>query len=112
MLVPCPKSGYLQQIDHVSLVSAARAPDALIVLGFRPGQFHGPSSTRSGSSQDRRHPRLPDPIRSAVCKAFLRLGHWPGVGTHFLRLQFLPGDFLRRGGFERQYPPFEDAPIF
>jgi hypothetical protein len=64
-----------QRLDHVSLVRAARAADALIVLSFRPGQFDGPSSTRSGSSQDRRHPRLPDSIRSAVCEAFLRLGH-------------------------------------
>jgi uncharacterized membrane protein len=37
--VPCPKSGYLQHVDHVSLVAAARAADALIVLRFRPGRF-------------------------------------------------------------------------
>jgi uncharacterized membrane protein len=37
--VRCPKSGYLQHVDHVALVSAARAADALIVLRFRPGQF-------------------------------------------------------------------------
>jgi uncharacterized membrane protein len=38
-VVSCPKSGYLQHVDHVSLVAAARAADALIVLRFRPGQF-------------------------------------------------------------------------
>src|SRR5271156_128899 len=35
----CPKSGYLQHVDHGMLVAAARAADALIVLRFRPGQF-------------------------------------------------------------------------
>ena len=38
-IVSCPKSGYLQHVDHVALVAAARAADALIVLRFRPGQF-------------------------------------------------------------------------
>jgi uncharacterized membrane protein len=38
-IVSCPKSGYLQHVDHVSLVAAARAADVLIVLRFRPGQF-------------------------------------------------------------------------
>jgi uncharacterized membrane protein len=38
-IVPCPKSGYLQHVDHVSLVAAAGAADAVIVLRFRPGQF-------------------------------------------------------------------------
>src|SRR5580693_6867534 len=38
-IVPCVKSGYLQHVDHVALVAAARAADALIVLRFRPGQF-------------------------------------------------------------------------
>src|SRR5262245_12353386 len=38
-VVLCPKSGYLQHVDHVSLVAAARAADALVVLKFRPGQF-------------------------------------------------------------------------
>jgi uncharacterized membrane protein len=37
--VLCPKSGYLQHLDHVALVKAARAANALIVLRFRPGQF-------------------------------------------------------------------------
>jgi uncharacterized membrane protein len=37
--VSCPKSGYLQNVDHGALVAAARAADALIVLRFRPGQF-------------------------------------------------------------------------
>jgi len=37
--VSCVKSGYLQDVDHVSLVAAARAADALIVLKFRPGHF-------------------------------------------------------------------------
>ena len=35
----CPRSGYLQHVDHVALVAAARKADALIVLRFRPGQF-------------------------------------------------------------------------
>jgi uncharacterized membrane protein len=35
----CSRSGYLQHIDHVALVAAARSADALIVLRFRPGQF-------------------------------------------------------------------------
>jgi uncharacterized membrane protein len=39
MIVSCPKSGYLQHVDHGALVAAARAADALIVLKFRPGQF-------------------------------------------------------------------------
>ena len=38
-IVSCPKSGYLQHVDHGPLVAAARAADALIVLKFRPGQF-------------------------------------------------------------------------
>jgi uncharacterized membrane protein len=39
VIVSCPKSGYLQHVDHGALVAAARAADALIVLRFRPGQF-------------------------------------------------------------------------
>jgi uncharacterized membrane protein len=38
-IVSCPKSGYLQHVDHGALVAAARTQDALIVLKFRPGQF-------------------------------------------------------------------------
>jgi uncharacterized membrane protein len=38
-LVSCARSGYLQHVDHVALVAAARAADALIVLRFRSGQF-------------------------------------------------------------------------
>jgi uncharacterized membrane protein len=38
-VLSCPKSGYLQHVDHGTLVAAARAADALIVLRFRPGQF-------------------------------------------------------------------------
>jgi uncharacterized membrane protein len=38
-IVACPKSGYLQHLDHVALVAAARDVGALIVLRFRPGQF-------------------------------------------------------------------------
>jgi uncharacterized membrane protein len=38
-VLPCPKSGYLQHVDHASLVAAARHVDALVVLRFRPGQF-------------------------------------------------------------------------
>src|SRR5258708_4747651 len=38
-IVSCPKSGYLQHVDHGTLVAAARGADALIVLRFRPGQF-------------------------------------------------------------------------
>jgi len=37
--VPCPKSGYMQHLDHGALVAAAREVGALIVLRFRPGQF-------------------------------------------------------------------------
>jgi uncharacterized membrane protein len=38
-IVPCPKSGYLQHLDHGALVAAAREAGALVVLRFRPGQF-------------------------------------------------------------------------
>jgi uncharacterized membrane protein len=38
-IASCPKSGYLQHVDHGALVAAARAADALVVLRFRPGQF-------------------------------------------------------------------------
>jgi uncharacterized membrane protein len=38
-IMSSPKSGYLQHVDHGTLVAAARAVDALIVLRFRPGQF-------------------------------------------------------------------------
>ncbi len=38
-ILSCPKSGYLQHVDHVALVAAARRASALIVLKFRPGQF-------------------------------------------------------------------------
>jgi uncharacterized membrane protein len=34
-----PKSGYLQEIDHPALVSAASQAGALISIPFRPGQF-------------------------------------------------------------------------
>ncbi len=37
--VPCPKSGYVQHLDHGALVAAAREAGALVVLRFRPGQF-------------------------------------------------------------------------
>jgi uncharacterized membrane protein len=37
--VPCPRSGYVQHLDHGALVAAARAAGALVVLRFRPGQF-------------------------------------------------------------------------
>jgi uncharacterized membrane protein len=37
--VPCPKSGYMQHLDHGALVAAARGAGALVVLRFRPGQF-------------------------------------------------------------------------
>src|SRR5258708_15817830 len=39
VIVSCPKSGYLQDVDHGALVAAARAADALIVIRVRPGQF-------------------------------------------------------------------------
>ncbi len=38
-IVPCPKSGYLQHLNHGPLVLAARDVGALVVLKFRPGQF-------------------------------------------------------------------------
>ena len=38
-IASCPKSGYLQQIDHAVLVAAAGAADALIVFRFRPGSL-------------------------------------------------------------------------
>src|ERR1700731_3465620 len=38
-ILSCPKSGYLQHVDHIALVATAGAADALIVLRFRPGQF-------------------------------------------------------------------------
>ena len=34
-----PKSGYLQEIDHPALVSAASKAGAVIAIPFRPGQF-------------------------------------------------------------------------
>lgn len=37
--VPCPRSGYVQHLDHGALVAAAREAGALVVLRFRPGQF-------------------------------------------------------------------------
>jgi uncharacterized membrane protein len=37
--VPCPRSGYIQHLDHGALVAAARDAGALVVLRFRPGQF-------------------------------------------------------------------------
>jgi uncharacterized membrane protein len=37
--VLCPRSGYMQHLDHGPLVAAAREAGALIVLRFRPGQF-------------------------------------------------------------------------
>jgi uncharacterized membrane protein len=38
-IVACPKSGYLQHLDHGALVAAARDAGALVVLRFRPGHF-------------------------------------------------------------------------
>ncbi len=38
-IVPCPKSGYLQHLDHGALVASAHDAGALVVFSFRPGQF-------------------------------------------------------------------------
>jgi uncharacterized membrane protein len=38
-IVPCPKSGYMQHLDHGALIAAAREASALVVLRFRPGHF-------------------------------------------------------------------------
>jgi uncharacterized membrane protein len=38
-VVACPKSGYMQHLDHGALVAAAHDAGALVVLRFRPGQF-------------------------------------------------------------------------
>src|SRR5450631_4462277 len=38
-MVPCPKSGYMQHLDHGALVAVAREAGALVVFRFRPGQF-------------------------------------------------------------------------
>jgi len=38
-VVPCPRSGYLQHLDHGALVAAARDAGAMLVFRFRPGQF-------------------------------------------------------------------------
>jgi len=38
-VVLCPKSGYMQQLDHGALVAAAHSARALVVLRCRPGQF-------------------------------------------------------------------------
>jgi len=37
--VPCPRSGYLQHLNHGALVDAAHIAGAMIVFRFRPGQF-------------------------------------------------------------------------
>jgi uncharacterized membrane protein len=37
--VVCPKSGYMQHLDHGVLVATAREAGALVVLRFRPGHF-------------------------------------------------------------------------
>jgi uncharacterized membrane protein len=37
--IACATSGYLQQIDHASLVAAARRAGAKVILHYRPGQF-------------------------------------------------------------------------
>ncbi len=38
-VVPCPRSGYLQHLDHGALVDATRDAGAMLVFRFRPGQF-------------------------------------------------------------------------
>jgi uncharacterized membrane protein len=38
-VVPCPRTGYLQHLDHGALVDATRHAGAMLVLRFRPGQF-------------------------------------------------------------------------
>jgi uncharacterized membrane protein len=38
-IVRCPRSGYLQHVDHETLVAAAAKMRAKIILQFRPGQF-------------------------------------------------------------------------
>jgi uncharacterized membrane protein len=38
-VVACPRSGYIQDVDHGRLVAAAREVDAMIVVRSRPGQF-------------------------------------------------------------------------
>jgi uncharacterized membrane protein len=38
-VLPCPRSGYLQHVDHAALVKATRDASAMLVFRFRPGQF-------------------------------------------------------------------------
>ncbi len=38
-VVPCPRTGYLQHLDHGALVEATRDAGAMLVFRFRPGQF-------------------------------------------------------------------------
>ena len=38
-IVLCPRSGYLQHVDHSALVDAGRNSGAMLVFRFRPGQF-------------------------------------------------------------------------
>jgi uncharacterized membrane protein len=38
-VVLCPRSGYMQHLDHGALVAATRVASAMLVFKFRPGQF-------------------------------------------------------------------------
>jgi uncharacterized membrane protein len=38
-IVPCARSGYLQYIDHETLVAAAKRVGARVIFHYRPGQF-------------------------------------------------------------------------
>ena len=38
-IMPCPRSGYFQHLDHGALVAATRDASAILVFRFRPGQF-------------------------------------------------------------------------
>jgi uncharacterized membrane protein len=37
--IQCPKSGYIQHVEHATLVTAASKLGATVILHFRPGQF-------------------------------------------------------------------------
>jgi uncharacterized membrane protein len=74
--VACARSGYLQQVDHVMLVAAARREDARVILHFRPGQFVLRGEAIAAVSPKERAPALEAVIDRAI-----------KIGTHRTLIQ-------------------------
>jgi uncharacterized membrane protein len=87
-----PASGYLQEIDHQALVSAAAKAGALISISFRPGQFVLQGETLASVSPASKLPALTPWFRAAsrwdVTASYPRI--WSSGSLKSSRLPFVP----------------------